>query len=80
MDKETFAEFIISKLKIAAKARESLTKYKSVVHSANKSQPAEFKSILEQLMEDLLNPSKPEMIDLASKSIGITDLLKSSLR
>ena len=38
---------------------------------------ASMKPLLKQVMQEIVNPSKPELVDIEYKSTGLRDLLKT---
>lgn len=54
--------------------------YRSILDPGNPVNPASHKPFVKQLIDSLLDPSKPELVDLEYKSSGFKDILKSSFR
>ncbi|XP_063241487.1 sec1 family domain-containing protein 2-like isoform X2 [Bacillus rossius redtenbacheri] len=73
----SFAAQIIEKLKSAANARKDFVKYRSLLRSDGGGEPGKSASLLQQLVTDLLDPDRPELCDLACKSAGLKELLKT---
>lgn len=75
-----FAEIagdVISKLRHIASARKNLVRYRTLLSPPKPSQPPVYRSLLHQLMADVLDPACPDLRDLTYKSAGLKDLLKS---
>jgi hypothetical protein len=71
------AQHILEKLKGLSNARQGLKKYKNIYEPGTLSAPPKFQPLLKQVIVDILDPSKPELVDITNKSSGFGDLLKS---
>ncbi|KAJ1520802.1 hypothetical protein ONE63_003893 [Megalurothrips usitatus] len=74
---DSVAAHIFSILKAVSHARRDLSKYKTVLKLREQSMPAEYTPLLNEIMKDITDPSKPIIPDLSCKSTGLKDLLKS---
>ncbi|ESO85938.1 hypothetical protein LOTGIDRAFT_235701 [Lottia gigantea] len=70
-------EDVWSKLVAIGTAREDLDQFSSIIERGGVMSPTECKPLLNQIVEDIVNPSKPDLIDIKHKQSGMKDLLKS---
>ncbi|KAK3920309.1 Sec1 family domain-containing protein 2, partial [Frankliniella fusca] len=71
------ASHVFSILKAVSHTRRDLTKYKSILKGQGQSMPAEYTPLLQRVIKDILDPSRPLIPDMSCKSAGLRDLLKS---
>lgn len=74
---DTVAGHVFAVLKAVSHTRRDLTKYRSVLKEQGQSMPAEYTPLLQRIMKDILDPSKPLIPDMSCQSTGLKDLLKS---
>ncbi|RVE50891.1 hypothetical protein evm_004458 [Chilo suppressalis] len=70
---------VMAKLKEVAQMRKTLHRYNSVLKPCETGTGHEYKGLLQQLVEDLVDTERPEMTDLKHRNEGIKDLLRSGL-
>uniref|UniRef100_A0A0B7ATV9 Sec1 family domain-containing protein 2 n=1 Tax=Arion vulgaris TaxID=1028688 RepID=A0A0B7ATV9_9EUPU len=70
-------ESVWNRLESIGHARTRFQHFKSVLDPGNAMTPATVKSLLQQLIEKIVDPSKPDLPDIEYKSGGLKDLLKS---
>lgn len=58
----------------------SVSRYNSVLKPCEDGNGEEYKGLLQQLVEDLVNTDRPELKDLSHRSEGFKDLLLSGFR
>jgi hypothetical protein len=51
--------------------------YRDVFEPGSLSSQARLKPLLKQVVEDIVDPNRPELVDISHKSSGLGDLLKS---
>ncbi|XP_077541717.1 sec1 family domain-containing protein 2-like [Haemaphysalis longicornis] len=68
---------IFDTLQSLGTARASLRKYKSILEEGNMMQPAMYKPLLKQLLEDIFDPNAAEASQLDYHSGGLSDMLKA---
>ncbi|XP_070581895.1 sec1 family domain-containing protein 2-like isoform X2 [Ptychodera flava] len=64
-----------NKLKGLNDSRSPLRQFRSILES--QSYQSEYKPILKQIVDEIFNPNKPDLVDIEYKSSGLKDLLKS---
>ena len=74
---DSVAAHVFAIFKAVALVRRDQSKYKSLLKGQGQSMPAVYTPFLQQLMKDILDPSKPPIPDLSCKSTGLRDLLKT---
>lgn len=74
---DSIATRIFTVLKAVSYTRRDLTKYKSLLTGQGDSMPAEYTPLLQRIIRDIVDPSKPVIPDLSCRSAGLKDLLKS---
>lgn len=57
-----------------------VSRYNSILKPCETGIGYEYRGVLQQLVEDLVNTDRPEMVDLRHRSEGIKDLLRSGLK
>ncbi|XP_060569466.1 sec1 family domain-containing protein 2-like [Ruditapes philippinarum] len=70
-------EDLWEKLSSISVSREHLSQFKNVLDPGSAISPASQNPLLKQLVEAMLDPDKPEIVDLEFKSSGLRDKLKS---
>ncbi|XP_050412270.1 sec1 family domain-containing protein 2 [Patella vulgata] len=70
-------EDIWCKLVAIGTARQNLQQFSSVYERGGIMAPTECKPLLNQIIEEILNPAKGEILDIKYKQSGMKDLLKS---
>ncbi|XP_041370834.1 sec1 family domain-containing protein 2-like [Gigantopelta aegis] len=73
----TLVEDMWSKLEAVGSARNNLKQFREIVDPGGALSPPSNKPLLKQIVEAILDPSKPELSDIEYKSSGFKDLLKS---
>ncbi|XP_068961328.1 sec1 family domain-containing protein 2 isoform X1 [Petaurus breviceps papuanus] len=58
-------------------ARSLMKQFKSVYIPGNHTHQATYKPLLKQVVEEILNPERPDHVDIEHMSSGLTDLLKT---
>ncbi|XP_072476872.1 sec1 family domain-containing protein 2 [Notamacropus eugenii] len=58
-------------------ARSLMKQFKSVYVPGNHTHQATYKPLLKQVVEEILNPERPDHVDIEHMSSGLTDLLKT---
>ncbi|XP_027692364.1 sec1 family domain-containing protein 2 isoform X1 [Vombatus ursinus] len=58
-------------------ARSLMKQFKSVYVPGNHTHQAAYKPLLKQVVEEILNPERPDHVDIEHMSSGLTDLLKT---
>ncbi|XP_013194849.2 sec1 family domain-containing protein 2 [Amyelois transitella] len=76
---DEIARKIMARLKDVAQMRKILTKYNSVLKRCETGVGHEYRGVLQQLVEDLVDTERPEIPDLRHRNEGIKDLLRSGL-
>ncbi|XP_034234218.1 sec1 family domain-containing protein 2-like [Thrips palmi] len=74
---DSIAAHIFFILKAVSHTRRDLTKYKTLLKGQGESVPAEYTPLLQRIIRDIVDPSKPVIPDLSCRSAGLKDLLKS---
>ncbi|ELU00077.1 hypothetical protein CAPTEDRAFT_126088 [Capitella teleta] len=74
---EHVLEDLFTKLNSLSSARDELKQYSSSFEAGSMTSQASLKPLLKQVITDVLDPSKPELIDIENRSSGLKDLLKS---
>ncbi|KAE8751292.1 hypothetical protein FOCC_FOCC001863 [Frankliniella occidentalis] len=67
---DTVAGHVFAVLKAVSHTRRDLTKYRSVLKEQGQSMPAEYTPLLQRIMKDILDPSKPLIPDMSCQSTG----------
>ncbi|XP_026761722.2 sec1 family domain-containing protein 2-like [Galleria mellonella] len=70
---------IMGRLKDIAQMRKILQKYNSVLKPCETGVGHEYRGVLQQLVDDLVDTERPELTDLRHRNEGIKDLLRSGL-
>ncbi|XP_059171977.1 sec1 family domain-containing protein 2-like isoform X2 [Physella acuta] len=70
-------ERLWEKLDAVATARSDLQQFRSVLDPGDDMTPTSVKSLARQILEKIVDPSKPDLSDIECKSGGLKDLLKS---
>lgn len=70
---------IMKRLKEISQMGSLMVRYKSVLHRDEAGMSFEYKGILQQLVEDLVNTDRPDIQDLKFRNDGLKDLLRSGL-
>ncbi|KAG6444474.1 sec1 family domain-containing protein 2 [Manduca sexta] len=70
---------IMERLKDVAQMRRSLHKYNSVLKQCETGVGYEYRGVLQQLVDDLVDTDRPDLTDLKHRNEGIKDLLRSGL-
>uniref|UniRef100_A0A2A4J3N2 Sec1 family domain-containing protein 2 n=1 Tax=Heliothis virescens TaxID=7102 RepID=A0A2A4J3N2_HELVI len=73
------AKRVMGQLKDIAQMRRILHKYNSVLKTCETGVGHEYRGVLQQLVEDLVDTERPEMTDLKHRNESIKDLLRSGL-
>ncbi|XP_068633189.1 sec1 family domain-containing protein 2-like [Battus philenor] len=74
------AKKIVIKLKDVSQMRKSLQKYGSVLKPCDSGSGHEYRGVLQQLVDDIVDSKRPELTDLRHRNDdGIKDLLRSGL-
>ncbi|KAM3965112.1 sec1 family domain-containing protein 2 [Aphomia sociella] len=76
---DVISKKIMGRLKDIAQMRKILQRYNSVLKPCETGVGHEYRGILQQLIEDLVDTAKPELTDLRHRNEGIKDLLRSGL-
>ncbi|XP_026736435.1 sec1 family domain-containing protein 2-like [Trichoplusia ni] len=76
---EEISKGIMAQLKDITQMRKSLTKYTSVLKPCETGVGHEYRGVLQQMVDDLVDTERPELVDLKHKNEGIKDLLRSGL-
>lgn len=76
-DQAAMFEDILDKLRNLPRARDGLKKYRNIYEPGSLSSQAKLQPILKQIVEDIVDPSRPDLVDVAHKSVGFGDMLKS---
>lgn len=66
---------IMDRLRAVSMMRKSMHRYSSVLKPCEDGSGEEYKGLLQQLVEDLVNTDRPELPDLSHRSEGLKDLL-----
>ncbi|XP_048478289.1 sec1 family domain-containing protein 2 isoform X2 [Plutella xylostella] len=70
---------VLSKLKDIAKMRRILNRYNTVLKPTETGAGHEYRGVLQQLVDDLVDSARPELVDLRHRNHGVKDLLRSGL-
>ncbi|XP_050684636.1 sec1 family domain-containing protein 2-like [Leptidea sinapis] len=70
---------IMSDLKTISQMRNNLQRYNSVLKQSENGVGHEYRGVLQQLVDDLVNTERPDLPDLRHRNEGIKDLLRSGL-
>lgn len=73
------AKRVMSKLKDIAQMRRVLHKYNSVLKPCETGVGHEYRGVLQQMVDDLVDTERPDMTDLKHRNDSIKDLLRSGL-
>nr|XP_026499658.1 sec1 family domain-containing protein 2-like [Vanessa tameamea] len=76
---EVISNKIMGRLKDVSQMRRILQKYNSVLKPCEAGTGHEYRGVLQQLVDDLVNTDRPELTDLRHRNEGIKDLLRSGL-
>ncbi|XP_045448073.1 sec1 family domain-containing protein 2-like [Melitaea cinxia] len=76
---EVIAKGVMDRLKEISQMRRILHKYNSILKPCETGVGHEYRGVLQQLVEDLVNTDRPEMVDLRHRNEGIKDFLRSGL-
>ncbi|CAH2096040.1 unnamed protein product [Euphydryas editha] len=76
---QAIAKKIMDRFKEISQMRSILQKYNSVIKPCETGTGHEYRGVLQQLVEDLVDTDRPEMVDLRHRNEGIKDLLRSGL-
>ncbi|KAL0883011.1 hypothetical protein ABMA27_016495 [Loxostege sticticalis] len=76
---DEMSKCVMSRLKDIAQMRRILNKYQSVLKPCETGVGHEYKGLLQQLVDDLVDTERPETPDLRHRNEGIKDLLRSGL-
>ncbi|XP_033119522.1 sec1 family domain-containing protein 2-like [Anneissia japonica] len=71
---------IFNKLNAIGMTRDHLKQFRNVIHDGNKAFPSTYKPLLQDLAEQIVDPSKPDLPDLQHRSTGLRDRIKTSFR
>ncbi|KAK2189953.1 hypothetical protein NP493_92g01011 [Ridgeia piscesae] len=70
-------EELFYKLRGLGTARKTLKQFSTICEGGGLTSQASMKPLLKQVIHDIVNPSKPELVDIEYKSTGLRDLLKT---
>ncbi|CAG4971455.1 unnamed protein product [Colias eurytheme] len=76
---EQVSKNIMHSLKDISQMRKNLQRYNSVLKPCESGIGHEYRGVLQQLVDDLVNTERPDMPDLRHRNEGIKDLLRSGL-
>ncbi|XP_061716299.1 sec1 family domain-containing protein 2-like [Cydia pomonella] len=76
---DEISQSIMGRLKDIAMMRKNLQKYNSVLKPCETGGGHEYRGVLQQLVEDLVDTERPELTDLRHRNEGLKDLLRSGL-
>ncbi|XP_063825674.1 sec1 family domain-containing protein 2-like [Ostrinia nubilalis] len=76
---DEMSKSVMIRLKDIAQMRKILNKYQSVLKPCENGVGHEYKGLLQQLVDDLVDTERPETPDLRHRNEGIKDLLRSGL-
>ncbi|CAK1551211.1 unnamed protein product [Leptosia nina] len=76
---ETISRNALELLKEVSQMRKQLPRYNSVLKPCESGIGHEYRGVLQQLVDDLVNTERPDIPDLVHKNEGIKDLLRSGL-
>ncbi|XP_072949393.1 sec1 family domain-containing protein 2-like [Epargyreus clarus] len=69
----------MARFKEIAQMRKTLQKYNSVLKPCDTGTGHEYRGVLQQLIDDLVDTDRPELVDLRHRNEGIKDLLRTGL-
>ncbi|XP_049873196.1 sec1 family domain-containing protein 2-like [Pectinophora gossypiella] len=76
---DQLANNLVARAKDVSSMRRILLKYNSVLKPSESTVGHEYRGVLQQLVEDLVDTERPEMPDLRHRNEGLKDLLRSGL-
>ncbi|XP_064650152.1 sec1 family domain-containing protein 2-like [Lineus longissimus] len=68
---------IFSRLRALSQVRKDLKKFRQIYDAGGVTSPACYRPLLQQIVEEIFNSSKPELVDVEYKSGKLKDLLKT---
>ncbi|XP_052741463.1 sec1 family domain-containing protein 2 [Bicyclus anynana] len=78
-DCEMKAKEIMCYLKEISQMRKPIQRYHSVLKPCDAGTGHEYRGVLQQLVDDLVNTDRPDLVDLQHRNDGIKDLLRTGL-
>ncbi|XP_045772551.1 sec1 family domain-containing protein 2-like [Maniola jurtina] len=76
---EQISKNIMGRLKEVSQIRKILQKYNSVLKPCETGTGHEYRGVLQQLVDDLVNTDRPDLTDLRHRNEGIKELLRTGL-
>ncbi|XP_013412242.1 sec1 family domain-containing protein 2 [Lingula anatina] len=70
-------EQVFEKLRSLGACRDDLKQFRTVYNSGSLTSQASHVPVLKQVLQEIFNPAKPDLLDIEHKSSGLKDLLKS---
>uniref|UniRef100_A0A6J0TM03 Sec1 family domain-containing protein 2 n=1 Tax=Pogona vitticeps TaxID=103695 RepID=A0A6J0TM03_9SAUR len=68
---------IFKTLQDVAKTRTNMKQFNSVHNPGSHTEQASYKPLLKQVVEEIYNPDRPDLVDIEHMSSGLTELLKT---
>lgn len=77
LDYGLMVDDVLSKLRSLAQSRDGLKQYRNIYEPGSLSSQANLQPILKQIVEDIVDPNRPELVDVVHKAFGFGEMLKS---
>ncbi|CAH1787281.1 unnamed protein product [Owenia fusiformis] len=74
---EDVLDDVFTQLHAVGKARQNLKQNRSLLSASTMTAPASYKPLIKQLLGQIFDPAKPDLLDVHHKSSAFKDLLKS---